>query len=530
MNKTIVRTSLVWIALIAAAASIFFVRAHRAHSTATANQVGQPLAEGPTIGPKATSAESVEKSSVSTAATPLVPIQLSSEQMRSIGVTTGTAELKQVADDISATGTVVVDDRLVSYVQVRFPGYIRKVFANATYQYVRKGQPLFTMYSPELAATQQEYLLARKDAQTIAASSVDGVAAGAGSLAAAAEQRLRQYDIPDAQIAQMQTSGKVAPDLTIDAPASGYITDYAALPNLYVQPSTRLYTLADLSRVWVNAQVFQEDLGRIRPGESATLTVDSYPGRTFTGRVEQILPQIDLATRTGQVRLEVANPGIKLKPGMFVNVTLKSIQPPQLVVPASAVFQTGLRQVVFVNHGNGQLEPKDVTVGPRAGDDYVILSGLKPHEEVVTSANFLLDSESQLQAAAGAPAAGAPAASAEAPSSAAGPTQSTINVDYTSDPDPARKGANMFRVQLTGPDGKPVTGAQVGLNFFMAAMPAMGMAALKAEARLSESAPGLYAGPASLPSGGTWQLTIVVTKAGRTLATKQLRLNVAGGM
>ncbi len=525
MNKTIVRTSLFWIALIAAAASIFFVRAHRVHPAANADQASQPLAEGPPIGPKANSAESVEKSSVSTAATPLVPIQLSTEQMRSIGVTTGTAELKQVADDISATGTVVVDDRLVSYVQVRFPGYIRKVFANATYQYVRKGQPLFTMYSPELAATQQEYLLARKDAQTMAASSVDGVAAGAGSLAAAAEQRLRQYDISDAQIARMQSSGKAEPDLTIDAPASGYITDYAALPNLYVQPSTRLYTMADLSRVWVNAQIFQEDLGRIRPGESATLTVDSYPGRTFTGRVEQILPQIDLATRTGQVRLEVANPGIKLKPGMFVNVTLKSIQPPQLVVPASAVFQTGLRQVVFVNHGNGQLEPQDVTVGPHIGDDYIILSGLKPHEEVVTSANFLLDSESQLQAAAG-----APAASAEAPSSAAGPTQSTINVDYTSDPDPARKGANNFRVQLTGPDGKPVTGAQVGLNFFMAAMPAMGMSALKAEARLNESAPGIYAGPASLSSGGTWQLTIVVTKAGRTLATKQLRLNAAGGM
>jgi len=528
MNKTIVRTSLFWIALIAAAASIFFVRAHRAHptATATANQVGQPLAEGPPVAAKTNSANTAvptqtPSSSASSpgAGTPLVPIQLSSEQMRSIGVTTGTAELKQVADDISATGTVVIDDRLVSYVQVRFPGYIRKVFANATYQYVRKGQPLFTMYSPELAATQQEYLLARKDAQTMAASSVDGVAAGAGSLAAAAEQRLRQYDISDAQIAQMQTSGKVAPDLTIDAPTSGYITDYAALPNLYVQPSTRLYTLADLSRVWVNAQIFQEDLGRIRPGESATLTVDSYPGRTFTGRVEQILPQIDLATRTGQVRLEVANPGIKLKPGMFVNVTLKSIQPPQLVVPASAVFQTGLRQVVFVNHGNGQLEPQDVTVGPRIGENYVILSGLKPHEEVVTSANFLLDSESQLQAAAGAPA-----------TSAAGPTQSRIDVDFTSDPNPARKGANMFRVKLTGSDGQPVTGAQVALNFFMAAMPAMGMAALKAEARLNESAPGIYAGPASLPSGGTWQLTIVVTKAGRTLTTKQLRLNVAGGM
>ena len=163
-----------------------------------------------------------------------------------------------------------------------------------------------------------------------------------------------------------------------------------------------LYTVADLSRVWVNAQVFQNDVGRVKPGDNAAITVDAYPNRTFSGRIEEILPQVDMTTRTVKVRLAISNPGVKLKPGMFVNVNLQSALGRQLVVPASAVFQTGTRQLVFVDHGNGSLEPKDVVLGPRVGDDFVVLKGLKAGQQIVTSANFLLDSESQLQAAAGA--------------------------------------------------------------------------------------------------------------------------------
>ncbi len=147
---------------------------------------------------------------------------------------------------------------------------------------------------------------------------------------------------------------------------------------MYIEPATKLYTLADLSRVWVNAQVFQNDVGRLKRGDSSSITVDAYPGRTFKGRVEEILPQVDMTTRTVKVRLAVNNPGVTLKPGMFVNVDLKSALGRQLVVPASAVFQTGLRQVVFVDHGNGSLEPKDVSLGARVGDDFIVLKGLQP--------------------------------------------------------------------------------------------------------------------------------------------------------
>ncbi|MEO7029640.1 MAG: efflux RND transporter periplasmic adaptor subunit, partial [Acidobacteriaceae bacterium] len=396
MNKYILRTSLFWLLLFAVGASVYVYRTRAArHFDATPTDV-QPIASGPTQGPMKDAPMAAGKMEA-----PLIPVQLTNEQMNSIGVKTGTVEYKQLNDEIRATGTVDVDERLQSSVQIRFSGYVRKVFANATYQYVRKGEPLFTIYSPDLVATEEEYLLARRNQSALSGSSVDGVAIGASSLTAAAEQRLRQWDIPSGEIAKLEKSGKAITELSFNSPASGYIMERNVLPNMYVDPTTKLYALADLSRVWVNAQVFQNDVGRLKRGDSSSITVDAYPGRTFRGRVEEILPQVDMTTRTVKVRLAVNNPGVVLKPGMFVNVDLKSGLGRQLTVPASAVFQTGLRQLVFIDHGNGSLEPKDVSLGARVGDDFIVLKGLQAHQQIVTSANFLLDSESQLQAAAG---------------------------------------------------------------------------------------------------------------------------------
>ena len=402
----------------------------------------------------------------------------------------GTVEYRQLNDDIRATGTVAIDERLVSYVQTRFPGYIRKVFANATYQYVHKGQPLFTIYSPELVATQQEYLLAQQNQKALAASTVSGVASGAASLSDAAEQRLEQWDVPATELEKLKLTGKPITDLVFNSPASGYITEYNALPNMYVEPATRLYTLADLSEVWVLAQVFQDDVGRIRPGDTAQVTVDAYPGRLFSGRIEDILPQVDLATRTVNVRLAVGNPSLKLKPGMFVNVDLKTSLGRQLVVPASAVMQSGTRQLAFLYSGDGRIEPKEITLGPRDGDDLVVTKGLTAGQKIVTSANFLIDSESQLQAAAGSFAPPPPGVGSNAP--AANAPQAKI--DFTTDPNPPAKGANTFRVRLTDAGGTPVSGAEVTVTFYMAAMPAMGMAAMNTTSKLTEKGGGLYEG------------------------------------
>jgi len=538
MNKYVVRTSLIWLGIFAIViAGWFFYRSRRSARTVTSGPAMssevQPAAEGPAAAPTsmtgggAPAGASPQAPEQTSEQASLTPMQLSPQRMQSIGVQTGTVEYRQLDNDIRATGNVDIDQRLVAYVQVRFPGYIRHVFANATYQYVRKGEPLFTIYSPDLVATQQEYLLARQDQKALSASTVDGVASGAVSLTAAAEQRLQQWEIPQSELQKLKSTGKPITDLTINSPVSGYITEYNALPNMFVEPSTRLYTVADLSRVWVYAQVFQDDVGQLKPGDPVQITVDAYPGRVFYGRIDQILPQVDLATRTVRVRLVIKNPGLKLKPGMYVNCDLKAPLGRRLAVPSSAVFQTGTRSLVFLYKGNGYLEPKEVTVGPQAGDYFVILKGLKPHQRIVTSANFLIDSESQLQAAAGSfmpppPGAGSNSSSANAPALG--------TIDFTSDPNPPRKGQNVFRVRLTDGKGGGISGAQVTARFYMAAMPAMGMSAMNTTAALIDKGNGLYEGAGSLDSGGTWQGTITARKNGQTIASKQLSVTVTGGM
>jgi RND family efflux transporter MFP subunit len=459
----------------------------------------------------------------------LAPVQLTPQRMQSIGVKLGTVEMKTVSDEIRVTGNVDMDERRLAYVQLRFPGWIHKVFVNATYDLVRKGQPLFTIYSPDLVTTENEYLLARKNQQQLGQSSIQGVAAGADTLVSAAKERLQQWEVPQSEIAKLESTGKVITDLTINSPVSGYITERNTLPNMYVQPETKLYSVADLSTVWVNAQVFQTDVGRIKPGDPAEVTVDAYPGKTFKGRVDVILPQVDMNTRTVRVRLVFPNPGLKLKPGMYVNVGLKTRTGRELTMPASAVFHSGTRTLVFINKGGGNLEPREIELGLRVGEDYVVSKGVKQGESIVTSANFLIDSESQLQAAAGAfvpppPGAGA-AAAMNAPAEA-----SQASVELTTEPSPPAKGSNVFRVKITGANGAPITGAQVNVTFFMPAMQSMGMAAMKTSVDLSDKGNGLYEGKGDLGSGGTWQVSIVARQNGAVIATKQLSVNATGGM
>jgi len=211
-----------------------------------------------------------------TAAIPeLVPVTLTPERMQRIGVKTGTAEYKQVHDEIRTTGTVEVDETRLSEVQVRFSGWVQKVFVDATFQPVRVGQPLLTIYSPDLVTTENEYLLAKQNRDLLARSTVPGVASGSVSLLSSALERLKQWQIPDRELAELEESGKVKRELEVDSPASGLIVERNALPNMYVQPGTKLYSVADLSSVWVYAQLFQNDLGRVAVGNAAEITVDS---------------------------------------------------------------------------------------------------------------------------------------------------------------------------------------------------------------------------------------------------------------
>jgi RND family efflux transporter MFP subunit len=522
MNKYVLRTSLFWLGVIATIAVVMTVRTRPPAPVHESGMTVQPIARGSS---QQQEHEDSAPSANSPTAPRLAPVQLSPERMQSIGVETATVERGPIMDDIRATGSVAINERLLSYVQVRFSGYIRKVFANAPLQSVKKGDPLFTIYSPELVAAENEYLVALRNQSRLQSSFIEGVADGASDLLESAKARLRQWDVPESVIQQVEETRAPVSEMLVTAPASGFITERNALPNLYVEPATRLYTLADLSRVWVDAQLFPEDMGRVKPGDVADISVDAYPGRKIRGRIEANLPQVDMTTRTGRVRVDLPNADLRLKPGMYVNVDLKVGLGTQVTVPATAVLLTGTRSIAFLDRGNGQLVPQEVESGQRVGERIVILKGLSPGQRIVSSANFLVDSESQLQAAAGAfvpP----PPGGGGAPQ----PPQQQINVEFTTAPSPPQKGNNEFQVKLTDSQGKAVSDANVTVIFYMPAMPAMGMAAMTTKSDLKPSRPGMYIGSGALGSGGTWQVTITVRRGGTLTTTKQLNVSATGGM
>jgi len=501
-----------------AAALLYTWRSAHPATPATTDPV---IARGPATG----SAATAQPAAASEPA--LSPIQLSPQRLQQIGVTFATAAYKDVTQQITAPGNVDINEQRLATVQTRFAGWIQSTYANAQYQYVRRGQTLLTVYSPELVSSQQEYLLARKNQSSFDSTSHGMAARESGWLLSAAEERLRQFAVPASTLDALQKTGQVQRNVPVVAPVSGYITERLALPNAYVQPDTKLYTIADLSSVWVYANVFQSDVGRLKPGSSATVTVDAYPGRTFRGRIDQILPQVDMATRTVRVRLVFSNPGVILKPGMYVNVALSVPLGRQLVVPSSAVLQSGTRSIAFLDRGEGNLEPRLVQTGQAIDDSIVIVSGLKPGDRVVSSANFLVDSEAQLQSAFSG---SAPAQSAPAPASGSAAPAAHVNIAFSTAPDPPRKGSNTARLRITDDHNQPVSDAQATVTFFMPAMPEMGMAAMHSTAKLTSKGNSLYEGAFTLDSGGTYQVTITVTRNGQPVASKKLSISAEGGM
>jgi membrane fusion protein, copper/silver efflux system len=241
----------------------------------------------------------------------LAPVTLSPQRMQSIGVKTGVVEFRPVRDEIRTVGNIEADETRLSDVQIRFAGWVQKVYADATYKQVRQGQPLLTIYSPELVTAEQDYLVAK---ELLAQTTVPGGAAGSHgsqSLLSAADQRLKQWQVPDREIARLKKSGKVRDEIEIDSPASGFIIDRKAFPNMYVQPGTKLYSVADLSAVWVYAEIFQSDIGRVKVGDPASITVDSYPDQAFPARVSFIWPEVDQATRPSPRALGDPQSGIE---------------------------------------------------------------------------------------------------------------------------------------------------------------------------------------------------------------------------
>jgi len=343
-----------------------------------------------------------EEGGATPTATAAVPgaVQITPEKQQLIGVRFGQAEYTSGRRSVRAVGKVTVDERRIAHVHSKTEGWIEQVFVNFTGEVVKTGQPLLTIYSPELLAAQQEYLLALKAREILGHSTIRGVARDNDSLVKAARRRLELWDLREVQIEELERTQRPVKSVTLYSPASGHVTARNAFPNQKITPETDLYTVADLSRVWVLANVFEYEAGLARVGQPAVVSLPYQPGKSYRAQVSYIQPQVDAATRTIQVRIELANASLALKPEMFVDVELEAGGRPRLTVPAEAVLDAGLQKTVFVDQGNGFFEPRQVEIGERIEDRIEILKGLKAGERIVTSGNFLIGSESQLKAAA----------------------------------------------------------------------------------------------------------------------------------
>ncbi len=335
---------------------------------------------------------------------PLAPaagtVRIPTERQQLIGLRFATVDVQAGARTVRAVGKVAFDETRVAHVHTRFEGWIEKVLVDFTGELVRKGQPMLTVYSPEMLASQEELLLAVKARDLMRNNPVPSAAEHGETLVAASKRRLELWGLGDEQVEQVLRTGQPIRDIVVRAPASGVVLVRNAFPNQKVTPDSDLYTIADLSRVWILADVFESDVPNVKFGDAARVTVPALRSGTLTARVDFVQPQVDPMTRTVKVRLDLPNPGSRLKPDMFVDVEFSMPVPPRLTVPAEAVLDTGERQTVFVDLGNGYLKPRQVRLGDRLGDRVAVLSGLAAGERVVASGTFLLDAESQLKAAA----------------------------------------------------------------------------------------------------------------------------------
>lgn len=330
------------------------------------------------------------------------PLDIGSDRASLAGIRSVEAVSGTVTRTIRAVGTVAVDETRVRQVTTKVAGFVERLFVNATGQPVRQGEPLLELYSPELLASQEEYLRARRSAAEFQKSALPEVQRGGAELAAAARLRLELFDVPAEFLRTLDDSGAAQRTVTFNAPFSGVVTAKNVVAGQRIEPGMELLTVTDMSRVWVVAQVFEAEASAARPGRAAKVTLPYGPGVVLSGRIGLVYPTLDADTRTLRVRLEFANSRGVLRPGMYVNVELGTEKASGVVVPDSAVIDSGPRQIVFVEASAGRFEPRDIGVALRADGQAVIRSGLAAGERVAVSANFLLDSESRLRNAVGA--------------------------------------------------------------------------------------------------------------------------------
>jgi Cu(I)/Ag(I) efflux system membrane fusion protein len=326
-------------------------------------------------------------------------VTLSADRRQILGVRSERVKRARLSRAIRTVGRVAVDERRLHHIHTKYEGYVEHLYVDFTGKFVKDGEPLLSIYSPDLVATQQEYLLAYQAQKRLKASNIASVAQGGVDLLEAARQRLLLWDVRPADIERLETTGQVGRTLDLYSETSGYVVQKMAFHGMRVTPADTLFDIADLSHLWVLADVYESDLPSVRLGMEGELSVPYLPGKSWRGPVTYIAPTVEEKTRTIKVRIEVDNQDQALKPDMFADALLKSDLGVGLLVPGSAVINAGDRQIVFLDREGGRLEPREVLLGPKVGDGFQVLGGLADGDRVVTSANFLLDSESSLKAA-----------------------------------------------------------------------------------------------------------------------------------
>src|SRR5438128_71966 len=488
-----------------------------------------------------------------------------------IGVRSAPVTYAPLAQEVRAVGTVEYDERKLTKVNLRVSGWIEQVFVNAIGQSVRAGQPLLTLYSPDLLATQDEYLLAVKAQAQLEGSPVAEARQQAAAVVSSARERLRLWNLTDEQIAVIERRGKAERVLAVYAPSSGIVLKRQALPGNYVEPGTTLYELADLSTVWINGDIYESEIQSVKLNQPAKVTFEAYPSETFPGKVTYIYPYLNEATRTVRVRMEFPNPHLKLKPGMYGNVVLGVDAGRRLVVPKEAVLDSGLRQLVFLDLGQGVYQPYPVKLGRRSQEYVEVLEGIKEGDRVVTSANFMLDAESKLASAGGMQAMmgqigmadwqmrgsheakmamgeggvsappgregekgmkgmegmkGMPGMKSEPGKPLTETRQvSGFSLTFSTVPETPKAGETLLRLKVIDPAGYGATNAQV---VFVYTMPMPGM--MESKVKASHAKDGVYEAKALLGMGGTWVVRANVTLRDLWPISEKFQLTVAGGV
>lgn len=450
-------------------------------------------------------------------ATPRGDVTIDPRRQQLIGVRTVQAVRSALTPTIRAVGVVRYSETRLKDVNLKVDGWIRELFVDYTGQAVAEGQPLFTLYSPDLLTTEHEYLLALKTRDQLQMSPIADARLRADQIVASARQRLAHWDLSEEQLRTIDETRQPQDVVAFRSPSAGVVIDKQAVQGMHVTAGQTLYKLADLSVVWVEADIYENEMPLVRIGQRAAVALDAYPGEQFTGRVIYIYPYVDEKTRTNKVRYEFANRGGRLKPGMFANVQIDGIPTTGIAVPVDAVLDSGTEQVVFVAQGNGYFEPRKVTIGRRLNNQIQIIGGIKEGDQVATGATFFLDSESQLNAS-------LQGFQAPAGNNATGATTpgSQVDIAFHTVPDPPRTGDNDLEAVIKDASGQPIDDADVTVQFFMPAMPTMNMPAMRSEAKLPSVGGGTYRGSGQVMMAGRWDATVIVTRGGQRLGTKQL--------